>query len=137
MSQSPPRFFSRTVSVLAGNTEQYGEATDALRIEMRQRALALREIVGGFHIERSDVDTHDLRLVAAACPTARILSSPPGRSIVAVNALAAFVALLRLDRQRCDRARFEPLDRDRLAGLLAIAVGAVFDALQRRVDLGN
>ena len=57
--------------------------------------------------------------------------------VVAINALAAFVALLRFDRQRRDRARFQPLDRDRLAGLLAIAVGAVFDALQRRVDLGD
>ena len=28
-----PRFFSRTVGVLAGNTQQQGEATDALRIE--------------------------------------------------------------------------------------------------------
>src|SRR5580658_5009314 len=60
-----------------------------------------------------------------------------GRLIVAIDALAAFVALLRLDRQRRDRACFEPLDRDRLAGLLAIAVGAVLDARQRCVDLGD
>jgi len=30
-----------------------------------------------------------------------------------------------------------PLERDRLAGLLAIAVGVVVDALQRGVDLGD
>src|ERR1700726_3612692 len=57
------------------------------------------------------------------------------RLVVAIDALAALVAFLGLDRQRRDRARLEPLDRDRLAGFLAIAVGAVFDARQRRVDL--
>ena len=40
------------------------------------------------------------------------------------------MALLRLDRERRDRARLQPLQRDRLAGLLAIAVGAVVDALK-------
>ena len=47
------------------------------------------------------------------------------------------MALLRFHRQRRDRAGFEPLQRDRLTGLLAIAVGVVVDALQRRVDLGD
>ena len=47
------------------------------------------------------------------------------------------MAFLRFDRQRCDRAGFEPFQRDRLAGLLAIAVGVVFDALQCGVDLGD
>ena len=55
------------------------------------------------------------------------LESP---SIVAVDPLAPLVALLRLDRQRRDRAGFEPAQRDRLAGFLAIAVGAVVDALR-------
>src|SRR5262249_35198374 len=59
------------------------------------------------------------------------------RSLVAVDALAPFVALLRLDRQRGDRAGFEPAQRDRLAGFLAIAVGALVDAGERRVDLGD
>src|SRR5579864_1925118 len=59
------------------------------------------------------------------------------RSLVPVHPLAALVALLRFDGERCDRARFEALDRDRLAGLLAIAVGAVFDARERRLDLGD
>src|SRR5262249_25458486 len=36
-----------------------------------------------------------------------------------------------------DRAGFEAAQRNRLAGLLAVAVGAVVDALQRRVDLGD
>src|SRR6266571_903311 len=58
-------------------------------------------------------------------------------SIVPVHALAALVALLRLDGEGSDRAGFETAQRDRLAGFLAIAVGAVLDALQRRVDLGD
>src|SRR6476646_8654172 len=57
--------------------------------------------------------------------------------LVAIDLLAFLVALLRLDRERRDRARLQPLQRDRLAGLLAIAVGVVLDALQRRVDLGD
>src|ERR1700677_565390 len=57
--------------------------------------------------------------------------------LVAIDLLALLVALLRLHRQRGDRAGFEPLQRDWLAGLLAIAVGVVVDALQRRVDLGD
>src|SRR5713226_3155380 len=57
--------------------------------------------------------------------------------LVAIDLLAFLVALLRLHRQRRDRARLQPLQRDRLAGLLAIAVGVVLDALQRRVDLGD
>src|SRR2546430_6049337 len=47
-----------------------------------------------------------------------------------VHALAALVALLRLDRQGGDGAGFQPPERDRLAGLLAEAVGAVVDALR-------
>src|SRR5713226_3407740 len=58
-------------------------------------------------------------------------------SIVPVHALAALVALLRLDGEGSDRAGFETAQRDRLAGFLAIAGGAVLDALQRRVDLGD
>src|SRR5689334_9878819 len=68
--------------------------------------------------------------------TSEIGASSDG-SIVAIDPLAPLVTLLRLDRQGGDRAGLEPLDRDRLAGLLAIAVGAVLDALQRRVDLGD
>src|SRR5262245_65683184 len=45
------------------------------------------------------------------------------------------MTLLRLDRERGDGARFEPLERNRLAGLLAIAVGAVLEAGEGRVDL--
>src|ERR1039458_9601132 len=59
------------------------------------------------------------------------------RLFVAIDLLALLVALLRLHRQRGDRAGFEPLQRDRLTGLLAIAVGVIVDALQRRVDLGD
>src|SRR5665213_1256826 len=59
------------------------------------------------------------------------------RLLVAIDLLALLVALLRFHRERGDRAGFEPLQRDRFAGLLAIAVGVVVDALQRRVDLGD
>ena len=58
-------------------------------------------------------------------------------SIVAVHPLAALVTLLRLYRERSDRASFEPFERDRLADLLAVAVGAVIKPLQRSVDLGD
>src|SRR5580698_7004910 len=63
--------------------------------------------------------------------------SRPIRLFVAIDLLALLVALLRFHRQRGDRAGLEPLQRDRLPGLLAIAVGVVVDALQRRVDLGD
>ena len=47
------------------------------------------------------------------------------------------MAFLRLDRQGGDRPGLKALERDRLAGFLAIAVGAVLDPLQRGVDLGD
>jgi hypothetical protein len=47
------------------------------------------------------------------------------------------VAFLRLERKRCDRACFKTLERNRLAGLFAVAVGSVVDALDRRIDLRN
>src|SRR5260370_30195262 len=58
-------------------------------------------------------------------------------TFVAGRALETLVALLRLHRERGDRTGFEALQRDRLAGLLAVAVGALVDRLQRLVDLGN
>src|SRR5258708_39682790 len=57
--------------------------------------------------------------------------------LIAIDLLASLVALRRLHGERGDRARLKRLQRDRLAGLLAIAVGVVLDALQRRVDLGD
>src|SRR6476469_6977453 len=45
--------------------------------------------------------------------------------------------LLRLETQGRDRARIQPGDPDRVAGFFAIAVRAVFDALERRVDLAD
>ena len=59
------------------------------------------------------------------------------RSVVAIDFFAPLVALLRLDRQGRDRTGVEALQRDRLTGLLAVSVGAVVDALQRRIDLGD
>ena len=67
-------------------------------------------------------------------------SSTPSRlegSIVPIDLLATLMAFLRFDRQRRDRARVETLQRNRLAGLFAEAVRAVFDPAQRRVDLGD
>src|SRR5579875_2155540 len=76
----------------------------------------------------------------AACRTCgrvivRIGDPPP--SVVAVDALAPLVPLLRFDRERGDRPRLEAAQRDRLARLLAIAVGALVDPHQRLVDLGD
>jgi len=45
------------------------------------------------------------------------------------------VAFLSFDAQGRDRARVEPLQIDRLAGLLAIAVSTVVDAFERLVNL--
>src|SRR3954454_1243787 len=68
---------------------------------------------------------------------ARRTNYSPRKLLVPINLLALFVALLGFDRERGDRAGFQAFQRDRLAGLLAIAVGVVLDALQRRVDLGD
>src|SRR3990170_5095843 len=57
--------------------------------------------------------------------------------LVAVDALAPLVALLRLDAQGRDRPRIEAFQADRLAGLLAIAVGAIVEAHYGGVDLGD
>src|SRR3990170_381566 len=57
--------------------------------------------------------------------------------VVAIKAFAPLVAFLCLDAQGRDRARIESLQADRLASLLAIAVGAVVQTRQCRVDLGN
>jgi hypothetical protein len=54
-----------------------------------------------------------------------------------VDALAALVTLLGLQRQGRDGPGVEAGDADRLAGLFAVAVGAVLDAPQRLVDLGD
>jgi hypothetical protein len=46
-------------------------------------------------------------------------------------------ALLRVEAQRRDRARLEPVEADFLVSLLAEAVAAFLDAFERLVDLGN
>src|SRR6476620_8206115 len=56
---------------------------------------------------------------------------------VAVDALAPLVALLGFDAQGRDRTCIEALQADRLAGLLAIAVGALIETGKGGVDLGN
>ncbi len=59
------------------------------------------------------------------------------RSLVAIHLFPTLMTLLRLDRQRGDRAGVETLEADRLAGFLAITVGAFVEALERRIDLGD
>src|SRR3982750_3985585 len=65
------------------------------------------------------------------------------RSWIGAAALALAVAvyplmaLLRLDRKGGDRPRLESPDRDRIAGFLAIAVGALFEPRQGGLDLGD
>ena len=54
-----------------------------------------------------------------------------------MDALAALVALLRLETERGDGAGVEAGDPDRLAGVLAIAIASVLDPAHRLVDLGN
>src|SRR5690606_29127322 len=56
-------------------------------------------------------------------------------SVVAVSALEPFVPLLSLEAQGSDRPGFQSPDADRLVRLLAVAIGAVLDPLQRLVDL--
>ena len=59
-----------------------------------------------------------------------------GASVVAVCPLHALVSLLRLDTEGGNRPSFETADTDRFVGLFAVAVGAVVDPVQRRIDLG-
>src|SRR5690606_25528648 len=78
---------------------------------------------------------------ASTQSTVAIRIRPPsplrGGSIVAVNPLAALVTLLGLHRQGGGRPGLETAQADRLAGLLAIAVGTVLDPAQGLVDLGD
>src|SRR5215471_16042656 len=66
------------------------------------------------------------------CRTSRI-----GVSVVAVRPFHSLVPLLRLDAEGSDGPRFEAADTDRFVCLLTIAVGAVVDAMERRLDLGD
>jgi hypothetical protein len=54
---------------------------------------------------------------------------------LAVGSLAPFVAFLGLYRKGCDRPCIEPLQADRFAGFFAIAIGAIVEPGQSRVDL--
>src|SRR5262249_16604944 len=55
--------------------------------------------------------------------------------LVPVDALAALMALLRLDRQGRDRTGIEAAQRNRLARLFAKAIGPLLEATKRGVDL--
>ena len=56
---------------------------------------------------------------------------------VAVLLLTPLTAFLRLQAERGDRAGLESLDADLFAGLEAVAVIAILDALQGFVDLAD
>src|SRR4051812_15208411 len=58
-----------------------------------------------------------------------------GSLIVPVNALVSLVTLLRLEREGCGGAGLQSLQGDRIAGLFAIAVGALVDARDGGLDL--
>ena len=93
---------------------------------------------------------HSVRALALAFSfTACFLANPAaaqnaapalrGRSslLFPIDAFAPLVTFLSLDRQGSDRPRLQPLEGNRLAGFLAIAVSAVFDTLQSGIDLGD
>src|SRR5439155_6075843 len=107
------------------------------RKRRQRRAIAAR---GGDDLCGRESFVHRRRLscLQGAALTAQDGQSPPLNALlVPLNLLAPLVTFLRFPRQRCNRASLQPLERDRLAGLLAIAVGVVLDALQRGVDLGD
>lgn len=56
-------------------------------------------------------------------------------SVVAMYFFPALMALLRLEAHGCNRAGVQPLERNRFAGFIAIAIFALIDPAQRRVDL--
>src|SRR6185436_19033178 len=96
------------------------------------------EITGSRCNERPEVQRAGRR----RCETAAVFrNGRPDLSIaivpIAVLLFPTFAALLRLDAQGRHRTRFESLDADLFAGLDAVTVGAVFDALDRFVDLAN
>src|SRR6266571_614142 len=62
------------------------------------------------------------------------LNSQTLLTLLPVELLLLLAARLRLDRKRCRRPRDQPGDADRLAGLLAVTVAALFDAAQGLVD---
>src|SRR5690606_35045803 len=77
-----------------------------------------------------------MRLGRAAVRSSQ--AEPPVKtSVVAVDPLTTFVTLLRLDRQSGGRAGLKASQADRLAGVFAIAIGAVLDPAQGLIDLGD
>src|SRR3954451_15521050 len=75
--------------------------------------------------------------MAGAAPRPSCVKRHPTatRSIVPVNPLAPLMALLGLDREGGNWTGLQALDRDRLAGLFAIAVGSIVDPVQCSIDL--
>src|SRR5262245_12924301 len=57
--------------------------------------------------------------------------------VVAIDPLAPLVTLLGFNRECGNRPGLQALERDRLSGLLAIAVGAVFNSVQCSINFGN
>ena len=103
---------------LAGEGHRHGAVQRRHRLARRQarrRPLRPRSIMQ---------QAAGARLTALSASSRRVRSSRSWRSCAST-------------RQRGDRTGLEALQRDRLAGLLAVAVGALLDRLQRRVDLGD
>ena len=100
-----------------------GQSRDAGRGHAGARLQELPDGVVALHAcSRSPTPTRSS--ISRSC---RGGSRPLPGYFVAVDALAPLVALLRLDAQGRDRPGIEPLQADRLAGLLAIAVSAVVE----------
>ena len=73
-----------------------------------------------------------IKAVAADLPLPEVFGEESGDVL-----LAALMAFLCLDGKRRNRTGIEAAQRDRFSGLLAIAIGAVVDPHQRRVNLGD
>src|SRR5690606_8090520 len=127
------RSASRTGS-LAGRKRRFEIDKGGRNVARRRDEQAVGRAFGRPEIGRqSAVAVLYPRRKAIGSSVSRVIGTAR-RSIVAVDFFAAFVALLGLDRQRRDRPCIEALERNRLAGLLAVAVGALVDALQGSVD---
>ena len=104
---------------------------DASLIRGTPGSRCLRKVLQGSAASRVSLSGQTSGVTRRAEPKAR------GRSVVAIDPLIALMPLLRLERQGGDGTRLEPTQRNRLTGLLAIAIAAIDNPTQRRVDLGN
>src|SRR5207302_7646720 len=105
----------------------------------------MRYLPGRYRREGPHTQTSVARMSAAISGACFFRYSPASHyahagyvgSFVPIDALPALVTFLRLNRKRGNWPRFEPLERDRFASLVAIAVSAIIQSRQRRIDLGD